>query len=58
MVILAANQVWWTWKVENVQCKAKKGDKMAMKNYSKNYTHKLMMSSFTPNVIQKLSLPL
>ena len=35
MVILAANQVWWTWEVEDVFKKVKKGDKMAMKNYSK-----------------------
>lgn len=35
MVILAANQVWWTWEVEDVFRKVKKGDKMAMKNYAK-----------------------
>lgn len=35
MVILAANQVWWTWEVEDVFRKVKKGDKMGMKNYSK-----------------------
>ena len=35
MVILATNQVWWTWEVEDVFRKVKKGDKMAMKNYSK-----------------------
>jgi hypothetical protein len=32
---LAGNQVWWTWEVEDVFRKVKKGDKMAMKNYSK-----------------------
>ena len=35
MVVLAANQVWWTWEVEDVFRKVKKGDKMAMKIYSK-----------------------
>lgn len=35
MVVLAANQVWWTWEVEDVFRKVKKGDKMAMKAYSK-----------------------
>ena len=35
MVILAANQVWWTWEVEDVFRKVKRGDKMGMKNYSK-----------------------
>ncbi|XP_065190514.1 dynein axonemal heavy chain 10-like [Sycon ciliatum] len=35
MIILAANQVWWTWEVEDVFSKVKKGDKMAMKMYSK-----------------------
>ena len=35
MVILACNQVWWTWEVEDVFRKVKRGDKMAMKNYAK-----------------------
>lgn len=35
MVVLAANQVWWTWEVEDTFVKVKKGDKMGMKNYSK-----------------------
>ncbi|EDV22455.1 uncharacterized protein TRIADDRAFT_50643 [Trichoplax adhaerens] len=34
MVVLAGNQIWWTWEVEDVFRKIKKGDKMAMKNYS------------------------
>lgn len=34
MVALAGNQIWWTWEVEDVFRKFKKGDKMAMKNYS------------------------
>ena len=35
MVVLAGNQVWWTWECEDVFTKVKKGDKMAMKNYAK-----------------------
>ena len=35
MVILAANQVWWTWEVEDVFNKIKAGDKMGLKAYSK-----------------------
>ena len=34
-MILAANQVWWTWEVEDTFMKVKKGDKMGMKNYSR-----------------------
>ncbi|XP_030074215.1 dynein axonemal heavy chain 10 [Microcaecilia unicolor] len=35
MVVLAANQVWWTWEVEDVFRKVKKGEKQALKNYAK-----------------------
>ena len=35
MVVMATNQVWWTWEVEDVFRKVKNGDKMAMKNYAK-----------------------
>ena len=35
MVILASNQVWWTWEVEDVFNKIKLGDKMGLKAYSK-----------------------
>ncbi|XP_066466098.1 dynein axonemal heavy chain 10 [Tiliqua scincoides] len=35
MMVLAANQVWWTWEVEDVFHKVKKGEKQAMKNYAK-----------------------
>ena len=34
MIVLAGNQVWWTWEVEDVFTKVKKGDKLGMKNYS------------------------
>ena len=33
MVVLAASQVWWTWEVEDVFRKVKKGEKQAMKNF-------------------------
>ncbi len=35
MVCLAGNQVWWTWEVEDVFTKVKKGQKTAMKEYAK-----------------------
>uniref|UniRef100_A0A2C9JWZ0 AAA+ ATPase domain-containing protein n=1 Tax=Biomphalaria glabrata TaxID=6526 RepID=A0A2C9JWZ0_BIOGL len=35
MVCLAGNQVWWTWEVEDVFRKVKKGIKTAMKEYAK-----------------------
>ena len=35
MVCLAANQVWWTWEVEDVFNKVKAGNKTALKDYAK-----------------------
>ncbi|XP_052801261.1 dynein axonemal heavy chain 10-like isoform X3 [Mya arenaria] len=35
MVCLAGNQVWWTWEVEDVFNKVKKGQKTALKEYAK-----------------------
>ncbi|KAM6964967.1 dynein axonemal heavy chain 10 [Aplochiton taeniatus] len=35
MVVLAGNQVWWTWEVEDVFTKVKKGEKQALKVYAK-----------------------
>ncbi|XP_077456872.1 dynein axonemal heavy chain 10-like [Stigmatopora argus] len=35
MVVLATNQVWWTWEVEDVFKNLKRGDKDALKNYAK-----------------------
>ncbi|BFZ18669.1 hypothetical protein BsWGS_21707 [Bradybaena similaris] len=35
MVCLAGNQTWWTWEVEDVFRKVKKGHKTAMKDYAK-----------------------
>ncbi|XP_061907301.1 dynein axonemal heavy chain 10-like isoform X1 [Entelurus aequoreus] len=34
MVVLATNQVWWTWEVEDVFNNLKKGEKYALKNYA------------------------
>lgn len=41
MACLAASQVWWTWDVEDVFRKFKKGDKLAMKKLSKSLSGKL-----------------
>ncbi|XP_069379878.1 dynein axonemal heavy chain 10 isoform X1 [Paralichthys olivaceus] len=35
MMVLAANQVWWTWEVEDVFNNVKKGEKRALKSYAK-----------------------
>ncbi|TGZ60763.1 hypothetical protein CRM22_008363 [Opisthorchis felineus] len=35
MVILATNQIWWTWELEDVYRKMAQGRKNAMKDYSK-----------------------
>lgn len=35
MVVLVANQIWWTWEVEDTFRKVLEGDKNAMKNYAK-----------------------
>ncbi|XP_048858906.1 dynein axonemal heavy chain 10 [Brienomyrus brachyistius] len=35
MVVLAGSQVWWTWEVEDVFNRMKKGEKQALKNYAK-----------------------
>lgn len=35
MVVLAANQVWWTWEVEDVFQNVKKGETQALKNCAK-----------------------
>lgn len=35
MVVLAGNQVWWTWQVEDVFRKVSAGDKQALKQYAK-----------------------
>ncbi|CAG5923192.1 unnamed protein product [Menidia menidia] len=34
MVVLASNQVWWTWEVEDVFQRVKKGEKHALRSYA------------------------
>lgn len=51
MVVLAGNQVWWTWEVEDVFRKVKKGDKMGMKNYAKK------MHKQISDLVQKVCPP-
>lgn len=34
MVVLATNQVWWTWQVEEVFTRLKNGDKHALRDYA------------------------
>ncbi|XP_044232976.1 dynein axonemal heavy chain 10 isoform X2 [Thunnus albacares] len=34
MVVLAANQIWWTWEVEDVFKNVEKGEKYALKKYA------------------------
>ena len=50
MVVLAGNQVWWTWEVEDVFRKVKKGDKMGMKNYARK------MHKQIGDLVQKVSV--
>lgn len=50
MVVLAGNQVWWTWEVEDVFRKVKKGDKMGMKNYARK------MHKQISDLVQKVCL--
>uniref|UniRef100_A0A3Q3B280 Dynein axonemal heavy chain 10 n=1 Tax=Kryptolebias marmoratus TaxID=37003 RepID=A0A3Q3B280_KRYMA len=41
MVVLAANQVWWTWEVEDVFKNVKKGAKHALRNYAEKMHHQI-----------------
>ncbi|VEL14154.1 unnamed protein product [Protopolystoma xenopodis] len=41
MVVLAANQIWYTWEVEDVFNKMKLGDKHAMKRFNKKLLSQL-----------------
>ena len=60
MVILASNQVWWTWEVEDVFRKVKKGDKMGMKNYAKKLHGQIdaLVVQVRTNLSLSVSLPL
>ncbi|KFP31699.1 Dynein heavy chain 10, axonemal, partial [Colius striatus] len=52
MMVLAANQVWWTWEVEDVFRKVKAGQKEAMKLYAQK-VHKQI-----DDVVTRIATPL
>ncbi|KFO71450.1 Dynein heavy chain 10, axonemal, partial [Cuculus canorus] len=52
MMVLAANQVWWTWEVEDVFRKVMKGEKQAMKLYAKN------MHKQIDDLVTRITMPL
>ncbi|XP_027593384.2 dynein heavy chain 10, axonemal isoform X1 [Pipra filicauda] len=52
MMVLAANQVWWTWEVEDVFRKVKKGEKQAMKIYAKK------MHQQIDDLVTRITMPL
>uniref|UniRef100_U3K3Y5 Dynein-1, subspecies f n=1 Tax=Ficedula albicollis TaxID=59894 RepID=U3K3Y5_FICAL len=52
MMVLAANQVWWTWEVEDVFRKVKKGEKQAMKFYAKK------MHKQIDDLVTRITMPL
>ncbi|KAG2470484.1 DYH10 protein, partial [Polypterus senegalus] len=53
MVVLASTQVWWTWEVEDVFAKVKKGEKQALKNYAKKMHQQI--DSLVTRITQPLS---
>nr|XP_026696380.1 dynein heavy chain 10, axonemal isoform X1 [Ciona intestinalis]XP_026696381.1 dynein heavy chain 10, axonemal isoform X2 [Ciona intestinalis] len=52
MVVLAGNQIWWTWEVEDVFHKVRKGDKLGMKNYA------VQMHGQIDSLVTKIQSPL
>ncbi|XP_009868408.1 PREDICTED: dynein heavy chain 10, axonemal, partial [Apaloderma vittatum] len=52
MMVLAANQVWWTWQVEDVFRKVKKGEKQAMMRYAKK------MHKQIDDLVTRITMPL
>ncbi|NXF29028.1 DYH10 protein, partial [Nyctibius bracteatus] len=52
MMVLAANQVWWTWEVEDVFRKVKKGEKQAMILYAKK------MHKQIDDLVTRITMPL
>lgn len=52
MVVLAVTQIWWTWEVEDVFHKVKKGDKLGMKKYG------TIMHKQIDNLVTKIQQPL
>ncbi|KAM4891097.1 dynein axonemal heavy chain 10 [Sylvia borin] len=52
MMVLAANQVWWTWEVEDVFRKVKMGEKQAMKFYAKKMHRQI------DDLVTRITMPL
>ncbi|XP_076854099.1 dynein axonemal heavy chain 10 [Brachyhypopomus gauderio] len=52
MVVLAGNQVWWTWEVEDVFHKIAAGDKQALKLYAKK------MHQQIDDLVRRITQPL
>ncbi|XP_066511362.1 dynein axonemal heavy chain 10-like isoform X1 [Hoplias malabaricus] len=52
MVVLAGNQVWWTWEVEDVFHKLSAGDKQALKLYAKK------MHQQIDDLVRRITQPL
>ncbi|KAM6052185.1 dynein axonemal heavy chain 10 [Chlamydotis macqueenii] len=52
MMVLAANQVWWTWEVEDVFRKVKKGEKQAMKLYAQKMHRQI------DDLVTRITMPL
>ncbi|KAL0193515.1 hypothetical protein M9458_011811, partial [Cirrhinus mrigala] len=52
MVVLAANQVWWTWEVEDVFKRMSQGEKQALKQYAKR------MHQQIDDLVRRITQPL
>uniref|UniRef100_A0A8C2AG99 Dynein heavy chain 10, axonemal-like n=1 Tax=Cyprinus carpio TaxID=7962 RepID=A0A8C2AG99_CYPCA len=52
MVVLAANQVWWTWEVEDVFKRMSQGEKQALKQYAKK------MHKQIDDLVRRITQPL
>ncbi|NWH62016.1 DYH10 protein, partial [Geococcyx californianus] len=52
MMVLAANQVWWTWEIENVFRKVKKGERRAMILYAEK------MHKQINDLVTRITMPL
>eukprot|EP01135_Chromosphaera_perkinsii_P009070 Nk52_evm1s1607 gene=Nk52_evmTU1s1607 len=61
MVTLAASKVWWTWEIEDAFEKVRKGNKMAMKIFSKKLSEQIqdlvdaVRMNLSPNNRKKLN---
>ncbi|KAF8569239.1 hypothetical protein P879_02503 [Paragonimus westermani] len=52
MVVLATNQIWWTWEIEDVYRKISQGNKNAMKDYSQ------MLQKQLDDIVVRIRSPL